>query len=167
MAQHRKDGTIVMIDGATSIIIDERTLPIVVTTWFGEATERIIDDYFDWFGARLARARASRERFVLLTDTYAIERPTPMVRKRLAERTKAQNPADAKAATIGSVVVIENALVRGAVTALGWILPSLSDSEFVGSIGEAIDSSLALLAKEGLAPPPRFSRATYRRPPPP
>jgi len=164
MAEQRKDGMLVMIDGATSIVIDERTKPVIVTSWFGEATERIIDEYFDWSSSRLARARAARERLVLLNDTFAIERPTPMVRKRLAERTKAQSVEDQRAVVLGSVVVIESALVRGAVTALGWILPSLSESQFVASIDEAIDRSLAILAKEGLPPPAGFSRATYRRP---
>lgn len=167
MAEQRKDGTVLMVDGPTSVIIDERTRPLVVTTWFGEATERIVDEYFDWFAARLARGRASRERLVLLNDTFAIERPTPVVRKRLAERTKAQSQTDMRAVVVGSVIVIENALVRGAVTALGWILPTLADSTFVASIDEAMDASLALLAKDGLQPPAGFSRASYRRPPRP
>lgn len=166
MAEQRKDGTIVMVDGVTSIVIDERMKPVLITTWFGEATVKIIDEYFDWNDARMARARATGERLVIMSDTHLIDRPTPMVRKRIAERTKASSPDYAKA-TIGSVIVIENALVRGAVTALGWILPSLSESRFVASIDEGVDYCQTLLEKEGLRPPPGFSRATYRRPPRP
>ncbi len=164
MTVKRSDGSLVMIDGATSIIIDERSHPVIVTTWFGEATVGIVDEYYDWLGPRLAQAHATGERLVLMNDTFAIERPTPMVRKRLAEKTEAQNPVHGKA-IVGSVVVIESALVRGAVTALSWILPSLSSSVFVGSIGEGIEASLTIVAREGLRAPSNLR--SYVRPGPP
>lgn len=164
MAHERADGSIAIIDGEASIIIDERHHPVIVTTWFGEATIDTVDQYYDWLGPRLAKARARGERLVLLNDTFAVERPTPMVRKRLAEKTKAQNQ-DHGRAMVGSVVVIESALIRGAVTALGWILPSLADSEFVGSLEEAIDRSIAILDREGIRAPSGLR--SYRRPAPP
>jgi hypothetical protein len=161
MAQKRSDGTILMIDGTAAIIIDEGPHPVIVTTWFGEATVPIVDEYYGWLGPRMAKARASGERLVLLNDTFAVERPTPMVRKRLADKTSAQNKEDGKA-MIGSVVVVENVLIRGAVTALGWILPSLSESDFVGTLEEGIDRCFAILAREEVRTPSNLRG--YRRP---
>lgn len=165
MLEERSDGTIVLIDGDTSIVIDERARPVIITTWFGEATTGIIDQYFDWFGMRLARARAVGERLVLVNDTFAIERPTPVVRRRLAERTKEQL-GELMRPVIGSVVVIESALVRGAVTALGWILPSLADTHFFSTFDEAIAHGLVMLDQAGV-PRPSGSWSNYRRPPRP
>ncbi len=164
MRQQRSDGTSALIDGDASVVIDERVPSIVVMTWFGEATERLVDEYFDWLESRLARARASRERVVLLTDTFAIARPSAVVRRRLADRTKVVTAGEG-GPVVASVAVIENDLVRGAVTALGWVVPALSRAQtFVGSIDEAFDYALARLEQAGISAPPGFSRASYRRP---
>lgn len=162
MAQKRSDGTIAMTDRGAAIVIDEAPYPVIVTTWFGEATVPLVDEFHGgWLWPRMAKARATGERLVLLNDTFASERPTPVMRKYLAEKAQ-QQPKEDREAMVGSVVVIESALVRSALTALGWFVPSLAESEFVGTLEEATKRCLVIVERHGLRTPSDLR--SYRRP---
>lgn len=152
-------------DGASAVVVDARSWPIVFTTWFDEPTERLVKSYFENHAKLLERARANREPFVLVTDTFATKQPSAKARKLIADLTNAQ-PAYATTLIVGSVIVLESAILRGVVTALGWILPRMADSESIATIGAAVDRALQLLDRNGIQRPAGLSAQTYKRPSP-
>jgi hypothetical protein len=150
-------------DGASSVVIDVRPWPVVIATWFGEPTEDLVRKYFAEHATLLDRARRKEQRIVLVTDTFATQRPSAKARKLIADLTSAQ-PDDISKLTLGSFIVIESVLIRGAVTALRWILPRLAESESVDSIGAAFERAAALLDARGIPQPKGLVAREYRRP---
>lgn len=153
-------------DGETSVVVDSRAWPIVFATWFGAATEKLAEHYFEQQTRLFDRARREGQPFILISDTFAATRPSATARKRIAELTTAQ-PADVPGLSLSSYIVIENALIRGAVTALRWVTTSMDASETVESIDVAIERALAALDEAGVARPAGFRASDYRRPTPP
>ena len=151
-------------DGASVVVLDAQYWPVVFATWIDEPSEGAVTRYFEASDKLFVRARAARERFVLVTDTVHTKRPSAKVRKLIADKTEAQ-PKDAPELTMGSIIVVESALIRGVVTALTRILPRMRDSEIVGSITEAIHRALAIVDSKGMARPKALSASSYRRPP--
>jgi len=139
-------------DGSSSIVVDEGHWPVVIATWFGEPTEALVEKYFAHTVLQYKRAREGRERFVLITDTYATDRPSPKARKRIADLAAKYRP-ESKECTLHAITIIESALIRGVVTALSWVQPELAETENVGSFDVAIQRALAALRAAGVAPP--------------
>ena len=150
-------------EGGCTIVVDSQYWPVVFATWVGEPNESAVTRYFEASEPLWARARKERTRFVLVTDAARTGRPNAKVRKLIADKTNAQTP-DTQDLAAGSIIVVENALIRGVVTALGWILPRLKDSTIVGGIEEAVTTALRLLDEQGLARPPGLTAQRYRRP---
>ena len=156
-------GVTVLRDADSAVVIDDSARGIVFATWFGEPTIPLVDRYFEWHGAYLDRLRKERGRFALITDTFATARPSPNARKRIADRTAALGP-DTQELTVGSYLVVENALIRGAITALAWLHAPLAETQAVGSPALAIDAALRDLDAAGIPRPTNLSPATYKRP---
>ena len=156
-----------LTDGAASIVVDDRAWPIVIATWFGSPTVALVDRYFEHHDTVLARARAARERIVLVTDTSATDGASASVRRRVVERTQAQ-PPDAAQLTLKSYVVLDSTIIRGVVTALAWVYPALGQSDNVATLAIALESALADLRAAGVTPP-SLDPARAKRParPPP
>ncbi|AKF08434.1 hypothetical protein [Sandaracinus amylolyticus] len=158
-----ESGTVVVVDGASSVVVDTRAWPVVIATWFGEPTEALVERYFAVHGEVVDRARASRTRFVLITDTFATGAPSPKARKRIVDLTAAQAP-DVAALTVRSFVVIESMLMRGVVTALAWVYPKMAESENVATITIALERAFAELDAARVARPVGMTPRDYRRP---
>ena len=151
-------------EGSCTIVLDTQYWPVIITTWFGEANEAAITRFFVENDARVfARAQRERTPVVLISDAAHAERPSAKVRKVLADKTSSQSK-DVEDLTLGSIIVVENALIRGAVTAMSWILPRMKDMIVVGDIATAIDRALELLDDRRIVRPPMLSPARYRRP---
>ncbi|UJR78974.1 hypothetical protein [Sandaracinus amylolyticus] len=157
------NGTVVLVDGGSSVVIDTRAWPVVIATWFGEPTETLVDRYFESHAEVVGRARTNRERFVLITDTFATGAPSPKARKRIVDLTAAQ-AADVARLTLRSFVVIESMLMRGVVTALAWIYPKMSESENVATITIALERAFAELDAARIPRPVGMTPRDYRRP---
>ena len=156
-------GLTVLRDADAAIVIDDRAPGVVIATWFGEPTLELVDRYFDWHAVFVDGVRKARGRFVLITDTFATARPSPSARKRIAERTEALGP-DLQELTIGSYLVVENALIRGVITALAWLHAPLAETVPLGSPALAIGAALRDLDAAGIPRPANLSPATYKRP---
>jgi hypothetical protein len=143
---------VVIEDGEALIVVDERSWPIVTSTWFGAATVPLVDAYFAHSDRQLDRAKASHAQLVMITDTYATKPPPAKVRQRIAELSRVQSPRS-QPVVLDSITIVENALIRGVVTALSWIDPSMARTKNVGSYQAALDEGLATLKAAGIAPP--------------
>ena len=145
-------GMTVLEDGDAAVVIDERSWPLVTNTWFGASTEPLVEQFFRHTDGQLDRAKARREKIVMIADTYAASPPSARVRRRITELTSAQGPRSIPLVLV-SLTVIENVLIRGAVTALSWIDPSLARGKTVASFDDAVAGALAAMQAAGVRVP--------------
>jgi hypothetical protein len=153
----------VLVDGECSEVVDNTYWPILIATWFGRPSEALVEKYFGEHDRHVQRARNANEKIIVITDTFATERPNPVARKRIVELTEAQGDA-ARAVTLRSYIVIENPVIRGVVTALGWVYPKFADSENVGSLAQALELGVEALRSLGIPAPVGLVPARHTRP---
>ena len=124
---------------------------------------RSVEAYFAESERQLERAKANGERFVLITDTYPTKPPSAKVRQRIAELSQSQSPKS-QPYVLESITIVESALIRGVVTALSWIDPSMARTKNVASYQAALDGGLAALKAAGIAAPPALPTRQERPP---
>lgn len=117
--------------------------------------------------AAVEQMKASFERYFRRTDRYALVTVSPRgstppgahERKAIAEWADSPRVREfSKQLCVGSASVIENALMRGALTAMMWIWTPASPHKAVSSVDEAIDYALDKL-KAADIPLPRGGEA--------
>ena len=124
--------------------------PIVVVA-LGETTT---DDEHAAIFRRWEAVFARCERFVGITDTRHVrDVGSAKQRARIAEWTRSVEGVVAQY-SLGHAVIINSALVRGALTAIGWIHRSPVPERYVGTVLEAWDYCLGNLRAAGIAVPP-------------
>jgi hypothetical protein len=94
-----------------------------------------------------ARARKDATRHVLIG--VAPLAPNARERKVIAMGSN-QVPVADRTLFVSSVVVVPNALFRGAMTAIGWLVPGLPPFECVETAAQAVPAAAALLRKHGI-----------------
>src|SRR5688572_13463230 len=143
--------------GAGAVVIDDRYLPIIVTTFFGDVTLEAAT----WHGEThqaLVEAQSRRGvRIVTVTDSSHTKPPAAEVRKYWADLTKNFPPA-VKDATLAAFVVIKSPVIRGVMTALSWLNPELRTVELYDSVEAALQTAAARLKSAGQALPPAVQR---------
>src|SRR5690242_16822955 len=140
--------TTVLVDGAASIVIDDAHWPIIIVTWFGQATVNLLEQYFAQQALIADRARRQNGKFIMVSDATDVERPSAVVRQRLSELTQKL----AKVAghlTLKSYCVLTYPIVRGVATAMGWVIPEMREVEFVATLPEALERALNKAAVAG------------------
>lgn len=80
---------------------------------------------------------AARARHALIVDTTSIVRVPDAALRREIKAFEDSRRTAAREKNIGSAVIIENALVRGAYTALRWISPQPAPNKAFGAMGDA------------------------------
>jgi hypothetical protein len=91
-----------------------------------------------------------RERHAVLADATHARAVTPLQRKLLAEWLEEAEPLN-RAYTVCIAVVINNALIRGAMTAVLWLKTPASPTKVFGTVEEAATWVLAELRRAGVA----------------
>lgn len=90
---------------------------------------------------------------VTLTDTTAMRTmPDAKVRRYVADRQGAHNEKYA-ARALGAVIIVDSALVRGALTAINWIRPLAERQEYVATKLEGMQVCVRWLEADGLPVP--------------
>ena len=119
-----------------SIELEDQLFPLVVTT-FGETP--MTDDDVRGYCRDLDALAERRGRFVHLIDTTRQKTSASPVQRRIFADWLSDPRAQRLAATrIGDAVVITNALVRGAVTAVFWIRPPVAPTKIFATPRESI-----------------------------
>jgi len=145
-------------DGDSLIVADDDRAPILVTTWVGPASLKNVDSFFAWFQRRITEASKNGTFIVLLCDALDAERPGPEVRQALSRLQ-----IDDKA-LIASPVVLTSPLVRGAMTAIGWVMGDrMKHVSTWATVEEAIAAAQNALAARGVRVDKRAFDG-YRRP---
>jgi hypothetical protein len=123
--------------------------PLVLLDMGG--SDRTVDDVrrmIASFGMVNERARRSKTRYVVIGRTQ--QHPTAQERRAIAEEANRFSAED-RALCDAAVIVVPNSVLRGVMTALGWLMPSFGAIiELAPSTDRAVDQALARLRAMGL-----------------
>ncbi|MCA9696955.1 MAG: hypothetical protein KC431_05485 [Myxococcales bacterium] len=135
-------------------IIDTRNLPLLIAAWGGVPTLKLVSEYFDAHKEVVEELAARGERCVMVTRSESAGRPPADVRQMITDRTAAIREVLNKA-IVANAIVITNPLVRGAMTAIGWVDPSLR-IPYLPSFAAGVQWAREEMAKHGLPVPDRL-----------
>jgi hypothetical protein len=112
--------------------------PLVLLDMGGaDRTTEDIRAFFAGFHNVNDRARATKSRYVIIGMTRLT--PTAQERRVIAEEANRFSPGD-RTLCAGAIIVVQNSLVRGVMTALGWLMPSFrSIIELAPNTGRAVE----------------------------
>ena len=145
------------------LTFDDRYFPIVVMRWDGLADIEAAKWGMDHLAGASKTAVARGTRLVSISDARRARRPSAEVRKYFAAESARGLPEQADV-VINTYVVLDSALLRGALTAIGWLSPSVQSVKTTATIEEAIEQALQDLEANGVARPHGLSAATYTMP---
>jgi hypothetical protein len=137
------------VGGILSVIaVDAGSFPLVLLD-MGHAgrTSEDFDHMFDAFRAANQIARKEAKRYVLVAVTRDV--PNASERKMLTDRAN-EFTADDHKLVGGVVLIIQNSVVRGVVTVLGWMMPRMMRPEAVSTTEEGVDVGVQCLRKLGM-----------------
>lgn len=147
-----------VLDGDAELVLDDRLSPILIATWFGSASAKTIDAFHAWVDERISDARSRGEHLALINDSTDANRPSPAVRGKFTE-----HEFDTKI-LIAIPAVITNPLVRGAMTAAGWVLGDrMKGVTSCSTLPDAFDQARTALREAGDRPPPPSRINAYVR----
>ena len=149
-------------DGDSSLTLDDRFFPILITRWSGKPTLALAETYFRWHDLMLDRAAFEETKVVHVTDANGAKQPEASVRKFLADSAAARsNVADL---ALRSYVTLESKLVRGVLTVIGWVMgEAKSKPVMTASLEEALTQALGDLDASKIARPRGLDPQAYQR----
>jgi len=121
--------------------VDDSQWPIIRMTFDGPCT----DEDTRWFLDETERCQKRPGSYVLLIDARRAVRPPATQRQMMSEATRNQTAADQRR-LIGRATIIDNALIRGALTALDWVVPPKHPMRVFATEAEALPWLNGLLA---------------------
>jgi len=148
--------------GSGAVVIDDRHLPVIVTTFFGEVSLEAATWHGKTHQALVEEQSRRSARIITITDSSHTKPPPAEVRKYWADLTKNFPPA-VKEATLAAFVVIKSPVIRGVMTALSWLNPELRSVEVYDSVEHAFRVARDRLSAAGQSVPPELTR--YELPP--
>lgn len=130
-----------------AIIIDDRYSPLLVVSYFGEL-QLAQGQWFEQHMQRLIASSRHRERLVTVHDASRSTKTSPEMRKFWAEMS-ARASANPSARTLADLLVITSAIMRGVITAVGWLNPEVAKMRVFPSLEAALTEATKLLTAAG------------------
>lgn len=147
-------------DADSSLILDSRYFPILITRWIGKPTRPLAEHYFRWHDAMLERADFEETRVVHVTDATRAKQPDPPVRKYVGEASNERIRHNEVA--INSYIALESAMVRGVLTVIGWVMgDNRSKMTTTPSLKSALELALVDLDRNKIARPRGLDASRY------
>lgn len=131
----------------TRIEVDTSAWPVVFITPRGAASDA---QYLEMFRT-IEGLWKREEKFLTITDTRFTSVGDARQRQLIGDWVK-KNDELASKYSLGSIIILASALVRGAMTAINWIAQPRNPSIYVGSPDEAYDRARRILVVNGLDP---------------
>jgi hypothetical protein len=135
------------------IEVDDTMWPLVVIRYNGPRTDA------DWHAmfAAYDRIHARRERFATINDTTNAPLPSAVERAMIGEHAKGHDDATRRY-LVATCMVIENAIMRGALTAIHWVYKPHYNLFICATLREAYVVAARQLQAEGIAVHPSHAR---------
>ena len=131
-----------------TVILDNRYVPLIVSTFVGEVElsqglwyERMILEL-------IGREGAAGRRVVNIHDASRVTKTSAEMRRFWADLS-ARHAATLESRTLANVIVVSNALMRGVLTAVGWMNPRVAALKLFPTLETAIAASQKLLQAAG------------------
>lgn len=144
------------------VLHDARYSPVLISTWIGRSDLDAARWHASIERAAVTAAVRSGTRVVSISDATRAERPAPEVRKFWAEHVDS-NPAELSDANLATFVVVASPLMRGVMTAIGWMSERARAIESFPSLAVAVEAALERLDEHGIPRPAELS-TEYRAP---
>jgi hypothetical protein len=141
------------VDGNSQLLLVEELAPIFIATWIGPATLPLVAVFQEWTEARVDEAVAAGHPAFLISDASAAGLPSAAVRRAFAEQKL-------DAAT-RSYVVITNKVMRGAMTAVAWLMGEELDVVTCRTLADALAQASEATRSCGLTPPSSAAIEAY------
>lgn len=104
-----------------------------------------------------------RQTFIAITDTRAIqERGSPKQRALIADWTRSIAPMVSRYSK-GHAVVVQNGLIRGALTAINWLHKTPVPEAYFTQLGDAVDWCIERLETEKIPVSPSLRALGSKR----
>jgi hypothetical protein len=151
----------VLEDDGCSTVIDQSFDPVIIVSFHGVITKKLLLEFVAWYREYLASLRPGNK-FVMINDPRGVPSHSPTLRKIATEEMK-KLAAVRHLHSLQNILIIDNALLRGAITALGWIANN-DVGHPVKDMQDAIATALEALTEAGLPLPDGLDPASYRAP---
>lgn len=139
-------------DESAHVWVDARYFPLLVTTWVGAPSETQVRRYHDWLDEQVEAARTRGVQVVTVADAREADSPDATVRRLFAEL--ADDAFDRHNGILhGHVAVLNNAVLRGALTAVSWMMRRGPSIRVEAELGPAIRKALLMLDQLGVDHP--------------
>src|SRR5690606_23599055 len=135
-----------------AVILDDRYAPLIITTFLGDANLELGQWFMEANRRVLVSQAALGRRVISIVDATHARKPTPEMRKFWADMSNGDGDS-VRNASLANFIVVNNSLIRGAITAIAWLSPTLRALESFATMEEALDQALLRLSKAGIAAP--------------
>lgn len=149
--------------GNARVVIDDRYMPVIISQWRGQATLELARWHAEHTQAMLDECIRNNQKYVLVSDASLAERPPPAVRKFFAEFAESGGERQQELA-LASIIVISSAIMRGALTAVGWVSERAARMDTVATMQVGLERALKALDAAGLERPAGLDPKAYALP---
>jgi hypothetical protein len=119
-----------------------------ISSWVGVPLEVEVDRFFSEYLEALEECSRLQKKLLIINDFTNAQPPTPIVRKKVAQYFK---EAGLKREWIShSIFVVNNAVIRGAITAVSWFAPKMKTITIVSTIEQAAKLAIDILSRNNL-----------------
>jgi hypothetical protein len=131
--------------------------PVIFARFEGETSVEDADAFNDFLRESMSRATENGDDVVALIDSLATTKVSPAVRKSFADLIRSVEKAWYQR-MVGVVVLYENVLMRGALTAISWVSPLALDILAARDLNQGRELLLKAYNKAGVEPPAELDR---------
>lgn len=146
-----------------TVIHDDRYSPVLISIWDGQATLDAARWHDGVTNEATLRIIDGGGKLVSISDATKSIRPTPELRRYWAENLQNADPR-IRENTLATYVVINSPMMRGAITAIGWLSAEARRITCVATLHDAITGALEQLDAAGLARPAGLDPESYMAP---
>jgi hypothetical protein len=133
-----------------SVVVDDRFAPLLISTFVGEVDLPLGQWFEDTIHKLILREAARGRRVINIHDASRSTRTSPDMRRFWADIEK-RTPPIVEAAVLANMIVITSAVMRGVITAVGWLNPKVAALKTYPNLDAALAEGLRLLAQAGTA----------------
>ncbi len=140
---------------------DTSRYPLVFATWAGDSDKAEVLAFNRWLEELMARALRQGDQIIVINDSTHSGRMPSDARKSMTDAMN-HRAAELNDTLIVTYAVVTSTVVRGVLTAIGWMAKDMKKVKICSSLAEAVERSEAAFVRAGVElPAPQ--RAQERR----